>query len=336
MPGLGRDRCFHMPKTVFSSDQLPIHLDGRARHKLWLDLFSDHLCSADISFFPDEPFRSRSEFMRFNDLAVTQLDANIETAVRTRRHVEADTRGDYIIGHMLNNARSLIKQGGREAVRGIRQTMLYTNAAPIDARHDAAVLFRGVTVSQKLLAERVPDFEDLAVIPLAPTAALRHLERYLEILMGSDVHTDAVLEENVGTHLLDLIALALGARGDSSDLATMRGLRAARLQEVVAEIGRGFTDPGFSPATMASKLGLSPRYIQDLLQETGVTLSTRVLELRLQKARTMLSDARNNRLKVSDIALACGFNEVSYFNRRFRARFGCSPTQYRGGNGEAG
>jgi len=63
-----------------------------------------------------------------------------------------------------------------------------------------------------------------------------------------------------------------------------------------------------------------------------VTLSERVLELRLQKARAMLSDARNDRMKVSDIALACGFNEVSYFNRRFRARFGCSPTQYRGGS----
>ena len=45
----------------------------------------------------------------------------------------------------------------------------------------------------------------------------------------------------------------------------------------------------------------------------------------------MLSDLRFDRLKVSDIALASGFNEVTYFNRRFRARFGCSPTQYRGG-----
>ena len=36
------------------------------------------------------------------------------------------------------------------------------------------------------------------------------------------------------------------------------------------------------------------------------------------------------RLKVSDIVLSCGFNEVSYFNRCFRRHFGLSPTQYRG------
>jgi AraC-like DNA-binding protein len=35
-------------------------------------------------------------------------------------------------------------------------------------------------------------------------------------------------------------------------------------------------------------------------------------------------------MRVSDIAYACGFNEVSYFNRCFRRRFGASPTQMRG------
>jgi AraC-like DNA-binding protein len=323
-----------MPKIVFSSEQLPGHLDERARYKLWLDLFTDHLCTADISFLPDVPFYSHSEFIKFGELAVTQLNGNIQSAVRTRRHVQNDTRGDYIIGTMLSNTRSLIKQDGREAVRGAGQTVLYSNAAPIDARHDAALLFRGVTVPQKLLAERVSHFEDLAITPLAPSPALRHLERYLAILVGSDVNADAVLESNVGAHLLDLIALALGARGDSSELANLRGLRAARLQEALAEINRGFADPNFSPVAMATKLGLSPRYIQDLLQETGATLSERVLELRLQKTRLMLSDARHDRMRISEIALACGFNDVSYFNRRFRARFGCSPTEYRGANGK--
>lgn len=56
-----------------------------------------------------------------------------------------------------------------------------------------------------------------------------------------------------------------------------------------------------------------------------------MLALRLQKARAMLGDRRHDRLRVSDLAAACGFNEVSYFDRCFRRRFGASPTQYRGG-----
>jgi AraC-like DNA-binding protein len=45
----------------------------------------------------------------------------------------------------------------------------------------------------------------------------------------------------------------------------------------------------------------------------------------------MLADVRKDAMEISDIALAAGFNDVSYFNRRFRVRFGASPTQYRGG-----
>ena len=47
----------------------------------------------------------------------------------------------------------------------------------------------------------------------------------------------------------------------------------------------------------------------------------------------MLADPRHDRVKVSDIALACGFNAVSHFNRCFRRRFGAPPTQFRGGEG---
>jgi AraC-like DNA-binding protein len=54
------------------------------------------------------------------------------------------------------------------------------------------------------------------------------------------------------------------------------------------------------------------------------------LELRLQKARSMLVGTHHDHMKVSDIALACGFNEVSYFNRCFRRCFGASPTEHRG------
>jgi AraC-like DNA-binding protein len=60
-----------------------------------------------------------------------------------------------------------------------------------------------------------------------------------------------------------------------------------------------------------------------------------VLELRLQKARAMLMARQHDRLKVSEIAYRCGFNEISYFNQAFRRRFGASPTQFRGGAGRS-
>jgi AraC-like DNA-binding protein len=141
------------------------------------------------------------------------------------------------------------------------------------------------------------------------------------------------LAAHVETTLVDLVSLMF-ATGDAAKMAE-RGLRAARVQAILAEIKAGFSDPAFSPAIVAHKLGLSMRYVQDLLTESGASFTERVLELRLAKAQAMLAQQRFDGMKVSDIAYTCGFNEVSYFNRRFRARFGCSPTEYRGANGKA-
>jgi hypothetical protein len=60
-----------------------------------------------------------------------------------------------------------------------------------------------------------------------------------------------------------------------------------------------------------------------------------VPELRLQTARTLLTDRRHDRLKISDIAYERGFDSLSYFNGCFRRRFGASPMQYRGSAGPA-
>jgi transcriptional regulator GlxA family with amidase domain len=158
---------------------------------------------------------------------------------------------------------------------------------------------------------------------------LRHLTRYVDLLCNADDGLDPALTDHVETTLTDLIGLVIGARRDFIEIACKRGLRSARIQEILAEIKSGFADPAISPQTVAVKLGLSARYLQDLLQETGKTFTDRVLELRLERAGKLLAHARYDRMKIADIAFACGFNEASYFNRCFRRRFGESPLAFR-------
>ena len=181
----------------------------------------------------------------------------------------------------------------------------------------------------------VPDAEDLIATMLDPSnEAAAHLMRYTDFLLSlGDIDDSGMLRGHIESTLLDLIALSLGARGEAGEIGRLRGLRAVNLQAILAQIKARFADPSFSARDVALRLGLTPRYVQNLLGETEANFTERVLELRLQKARAMLADPRHNRLKVSDIALACGFNEASYFNRYFRHRFGASPTQCRGSNG---
>ena len=57
----------------------------------------------------------------------------------------------------------------------------------------------------------------------------------------------------------------------------------------------------------------------------GITFHQYCLSIRLQKAETFLSETSD---KVIDIAFECGFNNISYFNRTFKAEYGVSPSTY--------
>lgn len=64
-------------------------------------------------------------------------------------------------------------------------------------------------------------------------------------------------------------------------------------------------------------------------------------QVRIQKSCQYL---KNSDLAVSRIAVSCGFNDLSYYARRFREQLGCTPTEYRrrarsklrGGNADEG
>jgi len=76
---------------------------------------------------------------------------------------------------------------------------------------------------------------------------------------------------------------------------------------------------------VARRQGVSRRYLQRLLEESGMSFTKRVNELRLQKAFALLTTEWYGKRRISDIALEAGFSDISHFNRLFRARFGDTP-----------
>lgn len=319
-----------MKRVVFSSDGLPARLDNGARFKLWRDLYAARHGEVDMTPQTNLPFFAKAEFVSIGTVLLARFDAAVHRTARTRRQVAADARDNFLVRFNRGGPLSYV-QCGREVVDAGGGGLFFTGAEPGEGRAEGRTTITGLSIPRAKLIELVAGAEDMVGSPLDPTnPAMRHLGRYLDFLMdGDDLAGDAMPQEAIASTLVDLVALTLGARRDAAELARARGLRAARVQAIVAEIRAGYANPGFSVRDIASKLRLAPRYVQNLLSETGTNLTERVLELRLQKARTMLAEPRHC-LRIGEIADACGFNEVAYFNRCFRRRFGCSPTQYRG------
>jgi AraC family carnitine catabolism transcriptional activator len=82
-----------------------------------------------------------------------------------------------------------------------------------------------------------------------------------------------------------------------------------------------------SLAAIATACGLSQRHMERLFREhTGVTPVRYYMDVRLDRARGMITQTEMSVLQVS---VACGFASPEYFARVYRRRFGLTPREDR-------
>lgn len=218
-------------------------------------------------------------------------------------------------------------QRGQEldAVPGEGVCVLHSEPGSIEFRQldDLALM-----VPRSALASLVPDLEAAATRVIAHDA-LRLLKTYL-MPWRDDFHlADPAACRLAITHVSDLVALALGAGRDAAEVARGRGVRAARLKAVKADIAAHLTARDLSVSAVALRQSVSPRYIHMLFEDEGTTFSQFVLTERLALAHRFLSDPRRADPSISAIAYASGFGDLSHFNHAFRRRYGATPSDVR-------
>lgn len=105
--------------------------------------------------------------------------------------------------------------------------------------------------------------------------------------------------------------------------------RADRLRrDARALVEDRLSDPAFDSVELAEALEVSPRYLQMVFAQVGTTPSRFLLARRLEAAAARLRRPVRS-CSITELALECGFNDLSYFSRSFRSRFGVSPLKYR-------
>ena len=123
---------------------------------------------------------------------------------------------------------------------------------------------------------------------------------------------------------------ALAERPDRDDGTTRHGgIRSARLAAIRAEMVALLGRPDLSAVLVATRLGVTARYVRKLLAADGTRFSTEVHALRLAQVHARLRDTGHAGRTIADLAFEAGFRDLATFNRRFRLRFGTTPSAAR-------
>ncbi len=186
-------------------------------------------------------------------------------------------------------------------------------------------------LSRDMLRLIAPDWERALLREItADNTALNLLRTYmLSILAEKDI--SAPVAQLADQQLRELLAFVLNPSGDLTRAAVYGGVKAARLRTIQDDIARHFSHPGLSAAEVGARLGISGRYVQQLLEGAGTSFSHYVRTVRLDYARQLLRDPLMAHKRISDICEMAGFADLSYFNHAFRAGFGHTPKDERRG-----
>jgi AraC family transcriptional regulator len=162
---------------------------------------------------------------------------------------------------------------------------------------------------------------DFTVAYLPPLRALSPLVA-LAALGSTDV-PDTAWEEfgvSLAARVLQIASGAQPGRCRSTPNAE------ARITEIIRRID-GHPHEALTLRDLACAAGLSRyHFLRTFEYLTGVTPHQYVLRARLREAALHLVADPGT---VIDIALDCGFGDISNFNRAFRTEFGVSPSEYR-------
>ena len=112
--------------------------------------------------------------------------------------------------------------------------------------------------------------------------------------------------------------------------AQLSGITVSKFNNALAAYFTGdlFLNHGLpNVSILAAQLNLSPRYLSDMLkQETGKTAIELIHIYLINEAKNRL---RNDDQRVSEIAYALGFEDLSYFSRLFKKQTGVTPNQFK-------
>jgi AraC-like DNA-binding protein len=257
------------------------------------------------------------------------LATSVVSAVRTYRTSEQIDSDDLVLNATVAGRR-IVRQLGREAIAGPGEVVVSRSADVGACEVEANSRLINIRVPVAAIGPAVADIDAVLVRPLpAAAGALSLLLGYVGPLQTSDALQRPETRRFAVGHVHDLVTLALGATRDAAMQARSRGVRAARLRAVKADIMANLGERGLSLAAIALRHNISPSYVRKLFESEGTSFTDFVLSERLARARQLIADPRSADRTIGDIALEAGFGDLSYFNRAFRRRFGDTPSTIR-------
>ncbi len=299
------------------------------------DYWRDSICAAFDPMSPELDVAARASFRgtilawQFGDAALMQISASGHRTGRSRGDIASGSH-DYVYLYR-QRASAWFGFDSREGFVSQKGSLIFgdsdrpfSTGATDGENFDHLVL----KLPRRMFEPMLPNANDIQTAVVSADSGMGALlSNYFDAFVREAPRLAASDGEAALQALASLTACAYGPL--SADHDPRQALRAARLQRVRAAIEAFLQQPNLSAQVLSQHLGLSKRALHRLFEGSGTSLSRYLTQRRLARARAVLADPASAHRAIFDVALDCGFDNLSTFYRLFGQAYNATPAGWR-------
>jgi AraC family transcriptional activator of tynA and feaB len=295
---------------------------ARERFSYWREAVCQTIFNLTIEA-PDRSFSARMATRSVGPVRIALAESTRYDVVRGPREVANDTAEHYSIYLQLSN-QAVISQCSDTFTFEPNDIAISDVKYPFRAQIAGKSRRITTVIPHEMIDRRAPWVRKTALRRLASRSPYVDLAgRHILEMARNDAISDSaatLLTEN----LCNLLALA-----SATDVAPGRMQPELQIEAMLAFCRRHLGNAELTPHDVAAHLGVSVRTLHSRFRQIGQSFGRWMRDERLRACSAALRDRSQRNLNISEIAYRWGFNDLSHFNRSFRAMFGRTPGEWR-------
>lgn len=307
----------------YSSD-----LVAPSQRKAWLcEVIGREYAEVDIVPPTAAPLYNEMTLYPWQALQLSVIHSNSLTIQRGTREICRPQLDNYF-AVLLLQGRYCLQQQGREVFLRPGDMTIYDATVPHYIHCPEAFSKLIVSIPRTLLHQRLPQAGHLTAMPMR----LQHgmtamLSPFLQQLTRQLNQLSMQAFDASAAPMLDMLGNALETLQDHT-LPRSPG-RSLSLLQIKQWLSKHLQDADLDSDAIAAATGFSSRYINQLFADEQTSLMRYVWQQRLALSAQYLKQPAWQHRSISEIALACGFNDFAHFSRAFKQQFGDAPRVFR-------
>ena len=301
-----------------------------SKHKsltVWREAVCANLVGVECIPTRKDILKGRFTQMEYEGFAIARLRAEAHHAIRQNSILRKSDKDFYML-FLQKSGTMRVKRDKRDFVVHPGDMYFYDGATEHHLMFDDPFDHLAVKVPRKVLESRWPNLADAGSFRLRANDSM--IDRILLPMAGAALGATNLRElPAVAKSVIELFTIRLEQadpnEASGSDYAR---LLLAKVKKILEEHLEDFE---LSASSVAQEFRISRRQLDRVLAQCGTSFSKLLTTMRLNRAAELLENPVSKGHSITRIALEVGFENHSFFSRKFRAHFDESPRDYRFG-----